>query len=179
MKRFALLLLYLSIAAPAQELANCMSPKISLFGFCLPARHSAYQANVNNTTMLNPACPLTLTGIYMGQPERTGTAVSVHFVNATDKRVLAVKLGLTGFDATRDPHDFSEPYALAVNLKPRHEAQPIWRVSGDDFELNTAGGARAYLTKVVFTNGETWEDDGTKSCSLTIQGIPHVKHHDD
>jgi hypothetical protein len=185
MKRL-LLLLCLAISAPAfaQNSGSCRLPQVSLFGYCVPVRdasfhESPFKDNVENTTMLNPACPVTLIGIYFGQPQRTGTPVSVHFVNASEMKMIAVKLRLTGYDATRDPHEFSEPYALAVNLKPQKKAQPIWRVPDDDFAINTASGARVYVAKVVYANGETWEDDGTKSCSLTIRGIATPRPNDD
>jgi hypothetical protein len=177
MKTLFFLLLGFSLTASAQQVADCMSPRIGLFGFCLPPRHSLFDATVSNTTMLNPACPVTLTGIYMGKQEREGTPVSVRFVNASDKRMIAVKFGLTGFDATHDAHAFSESYALPVNLKPRKRADLIWRIEDEDFDINTAGGARVDLVKVVFVNGETWQDDGTRSCSLTIEGIAKP-HHD-
>ena len=149
-KPLAILSLYLAISAFAEN---------------------PFKANVENTTLLNPACPVTLTGIYAGPERHGGARVSVHFVNAGEKRLIAVKLGLTGFDATRDAHDFSEPYALAINLEPRKEAQPIWRVSDGNFEIDTAGGARVYLMKAIYSSGATWEDDGTRSCSLSIQGV--------
>ena len=157
--------------------------RLLLLSFCLAlsafAADDSFQANVSNTTMLNPACPVTLTGIYAGPQGHGGARVSVHFVNASEKRIIAVKLGLTGFDATRDAHDFSEPYALAVNLKPHKEAQPIWHVSDEDFAVDTASGARVYLMKAIYGNGATWEDDGTRSCSLSIQGIAKASHSDD
>ena len=159
MKRLVLLLLCFALSAFAAD--------------------DPFQANVSNTTMLNPECPVTLTGIYAGPQGHGGARVSVHFVNASERRVIAVKMGLTGFDATRDAHDFSEPYALAVNLKPHKEAQPIWRVSDEDFDVDTASGARVYLMKVVYGNGATWEDDGTRSCSLSIEGIAKPRHRDE
>jgi hypothetical protein len=185
MKRL-LLLLCLAISAPAfaQSSGSCRLPQTSLLGHCISVRdasfyESPYRANVENTTMLNPACPVTLTGIYFGQPQRTGTPVSVHFVNASEMKMIAVKLGLTGYDATRDPHEFSEPYAVAVNLKPQKKAEPIWRVPDEDFEIDTASGARVYVAKVVYANGATWEDDGTKSCSLTIRGVARPRPNED
>jgi hypothetical protein len=179
MKRLVLFVC-LSIAAPAlaQDAETCRLPQISLFGYCLPVRKVSFDKNVENTTLLNPQCPLTLTGVYFGQPGRSGTPVSVHFVNASEKRMIAVKLGLTGFDATRDSHDFAEPYALAVNLKPERKAEPVWRVPDPDFEVDTASGARVYLTKVVYANGATWEDDGSRSCSLTVRGVAKPKSED-
>ncbi|HEV2275004.1 MAG TPA: hypothetical protein VGR96_12610 [Acidobacteriaceae bacterium] len=158
MKPYILLLLSLTVSAFAEN---------------------PFRANIDNTTMLNPACPVTLTGIYAGSPGRGGTDVSVHFVNASERRVIAVKFGFTGLDATRDAHDFSEPYALAVNLKPRKEARPIWRVQDEDFQGDTASGARVYLMKVVYANGSTWEDDGTRSCSLSIEGVARPRRSDD
>jgi hypothetical protein len=186
MKRL-LLLACLSMSVPvlAQDADSCRLPQISLFGYCVPIRdtsfhgESRFKANVENTTMLNPDCPVTLMGIYFGQSQHNGTPVSVHFANASERKMIAVKLGLTGFDAALDPHEFAEPYAVAVDLKPQKKAEPIWRVTDEDFEIDTASGARVYVDKVVFANGATWQDDGTKSCSLTIRGIAHPRPNDE
>lgn len=129
-----------------------------------------FDTNIENTTLLNPACPLTLTGIFADRPGRKETRVSVHFVNQTDKRVIAVKVGLLGLDATRDEHAFPEEYALSVNLRPEKEAKPIWVVADDEFAIDTASGARVYLGKLMFADGSMWRDDGSRSCSLTIFG---------
>jgi hypothetical protein len=135
------------------------------------AEKNPYDANVENTTMLNPACPVTLTGLYFGTPRKTGADVSVHFVNQTDKDVIALKFGLVGFDATWDTNSFPDQYAIPVRLKPHHEAKPIFRVAMPNFKLETSGGAEVYLTKVVFRDGSIWKDDGARSCSLSVKGV--------
>lgn len=184
MKRLLLLAcLFISVPVLAQDADSCRLPQISLFGYCVPTRNtsfheSAFKANVENTTMLNPECPVTLMGIYFGHTHSNETPVSVHFANASERKMIAVKLGLTGFDAALDPHEFPEPYAVAIDLKPQRKAEPIWRVTDDDFEIDTASGARVYVDKVVFANGAIWQDDGTKSCSLTIRGIAHSRPND-
>lgn len=149
MRRMPLLLLAVSLCAFAEKPFN----KI-----------------IENTTLLNPACPLTLTGIFADKPGRKETRVSVHFVNQTDKRIIAVKVGLLGLDATRDKHEFPEEYALSVNLRPEKEAKPTWVVADSEFGINTASGASVYLGKLMFADGSMWQDDGSRSCSLTIFG---------
>jgi hypothetical protein len=138
-----------------------------------------FDSSVENTTLLNPACPLTLTGIFADAGGRRETRVSVHFVNQTDKRVIGVKVGLVGLDATKDPHEFPQEYALSVNLKPDKEAKPIWVVADDEFGIDTASGARVYLGKVMFRDGSIWRDDGSKSCSLTIFGRAKPRANDE
>jgi hypothetical protein len=131
---------------------------------------SLFDRNIENTTLLNPACPATLTGVYADSPGKGKGRVSVHLVNQTEKRVIAVKVGFDGFDAAMDKHEFSETYASAVNLKPEREAKPIWQVQDGAFALNIASGVRVYLLKLLFADGSNWRDDGTKSCSLSISG---------
>jgi hypothetical protein len=150
MKRFGMLFLFISLSAFAEK--------------------SLFDRNVENTTMLNPSCPVTLTGVYANPPGRSGALVSVHFVNQTDKRLIAVKVAIAGYDAAWDKHDFPEEYSVAVNLKPQKEAGPVWRIQKDQFALDTAGGAIVSLEKLVFSDGSTWRDDGTESCSLSIRG---------
>jgi hypothetical protein len=137
-----------------------------------------FDRNVENTTFLNPACPATLSGVY-ADSRRGADRVSVHIVNQTEKRVIAVKVGLEGLDATRDTHVFSETYASALSLKPHGEAKPIWNVHDDSFAPNIAGGVRVYLLKLTFSDGSTWEDAGAKSCYLSISGRPKPQPNDD
>jgi hypothetical protein len=111
-----------------------------------------------------------LTGIYAGSVAGKGPSVSVHFVNQTEKRLIAIKLGLAGYDASRDRHDFPEEYAVAVNLKPQKEAKPIWQVRDVDFSQEITDGMRVYVEKLIFFDGTTWKDDGSQSCSLAILG---------
>ena len=159
MKLLAIALLCVSLAAHAEK--------------------TPFDANINNTTLLNPSCPITLTGIYASSAHRGGASISLHFVNQTDKYLIAVKVALVGFDAAWDDHDFPEQYAIAVHLKPHREARPIWRVSADDFENDTASGGGAYLTKLVFSDGTTWADDGSKACSISILGLAKPTRHND
>jgi hypothetical protein len=134
------------------------------------SKNSPFDRNVENTTILNPACPATLTGVYADSPGKGKSRVSVHLVNQTEKRVIAVKVGFDGFDAALDKHEFPETYASAVSVKPEREAKPIWQIEDEAFALNTASGVRVYLLKLVFADGSNWRDDGTKSCSLSISG---------
>ena len=132
------------------------------------AKHTLFDKNIENTTFLNPACPATLTGVYADSKGKG--RVSVHLVNQTEKRVIAVKVGFDGFDAALDKHEFPETYASAVSLKPEREAKPIWHVEDTTFAVNIASGLRVYLLKLMFADGSIWRDDGTKSCSLSISG---------
>jgi hypothetical protein len=134
------------------------------------SENSLFDKNIENTTLLNPACPATFTGVYADSPAKGKGRVSVHLVNQTEKRVIAVKVGFDGFDAALDKHEFAETYASAVSVKPEREAKPIWHVEDEAFALNTASGVRVYLLKLVFADGSNWRDDGTKSCSLSISG---------
>jgi hypothetical protein len=136
------------------------------------SKNPLFDRNVENTTFLNPACPATLTGVYADSKGKG--RVSVHFVNQTEKRVIAVKVGFEGFDAALDKHEFPGTYASAVSLRPEREAKAIWRVEDETFALNTARGVRVYLLKLMFADGSYWKDDGTNSCSLSISGL--AKH---
>jgi hypothetical protein len=138
-----------------------------------------FDRNVENTTMLNPACPVTLTGVYADSPRHKHGRVSVHLVNQTEKRVIVVKVGFGGLDAAWDKHDFAETFASAVNLKPEREARPVWQVEDGDFAVNIASGVRVYLLKLMYADGSTWVDDGTRSCSLSISGRAKPQPNDE
>ncbi|HXP09854.1 MAG TPA: hypothetical protein VN828_15225 [Acidobacteriaceae bacterium] len=140
-------------------------------------KNSPFDRNVENTTFLNPACPATLTGVY-ADSKRNGR-VSVHLVNHTEKRVIAVKVSFEGFDAALDKHEFPDTYASALSLRPEREATPIWNVEDAAFAADTASGVRVYLLKLMFADGSFWKDDGTKSCSLSISGRAKPQPNDE
>jgi hypothetical protein len=98
-------------------------------------KNSPFDRNVENTTFLNPACPATLTGVYADSKGKG--RVSVHLVNQTEKRVIAVKVGFEGFDAALDKHEFPGTYTSALSLRPERDAKPIWPVEDATFALNT------------------------------------------
>jgi hypothetical protein len=77
-------------------------PAIALAILPAYSKNSLFDRNVENTTFLNPACPARLTGVYADSKGKG--RVSVHFVNQTEKRVIAVKVGFEGFDAALDKH---------------------------------------------------------------------------
>jgi hypothetical protein len=143
------------------------------------AKNSLFDRNIENTTFLNPACPATLTGVYADSPDKGRARVSVHLVNQTEKRVIAIKVGFDGFDAALDKHEFPETFASAVSLRPEREAKPIWRVEDETFARNIASGVRVYLLKLMFADGSTWSDDGSQSCSLSISGRAKPQRSDE
>jgi hypothetical protein len=90
---------------------------------------SPFDRNVENTTLLNPACPATLTGVYADSSRHREGRVSVHLINQSEKRLVAVKVGFDGRDAAWDNHEFPGTYASTVSLRPEKEASPFgaWR----------------------------------------------------
>lgn len=152
-----------------------------LFGLLPTSSFAAnrFLTNIENTTVLNPSCPVTLTGLYASHPRGNSAKVSVHFLNQTRKKIVAIKVGLSGYDATRDSYDFPQQYAIAVNLKPHKQTKPIWKVHSPQFGMETASGATVYITKLLFSDGSVWKDDGSKACSLTILGEAKPDHHQD
>jgi hypothetical protein len=79
------------------------------------SKNSPFDRNVENTTFLNPACPATLTGVYADSKGKG--RVSVHLVNQTEKRVIAVKVGFEGFDAALDKHKIPRNVYICGKLK--------------------------------------------------------------
>jgi hypothetical protein len=142
------------------------------------AKTSMFDSNVSNSTLLNPECPLMLSGIYQDSASSTRNRVSVHFVNETDRRVIGVKVGFEGRDAVWDVQTILETYSVVVDLRPHRTDAPIWKVNDQDFKANTAGGITVYLIKVMFENGSAWKDDGTRSCALAVSGRPKRHRHE-
>jgi hypothetical protein len=143
------------------------------------AKSPKFDENVKNTTLLNPECPLLLTGIYQDSARNKRNRVSVRFFNQSKERVIGIKVGFDGLDAVWDSHDISKTFALAVDLRPKHNDAPVWRVNDLDFEANTAGGIRVFILKIMFEDGSIWKDDGTQKCSLGVSGRPKAQRRDD
>jgi hypothetical protein len=78
---------------------------------------SPFDRNAENTTLLNPACPATLTGVYADSSRHRQGRVSVHLINQTEKRLIAVKVGFDGRDAAWDNHEFPKNLCLGGKSK--------------------------------------------------------------
>lgn len=89
-------------------------------------------------------------------------ALSLRYKNTTDQQITGIKFRVVFTDATGDAHEWSQ------NLIDTHGARPG---KVETREWDTIGAeamdakAQVWPIKVMFKDGTTWEDDGSKQCA--------------
>ena len=90
--------------------------------------------------------------------------LQIKFRNSGDKTIVATKFGADFLDATNDRHDSAWNYTSDDVVRPGEKKGPHW----DDIvyfeEYGYGIKAEAWLVKALFSDGTSWEDDGSKAC---------------
>lgn len=85
----------------------------------------------------------------------------IAYKNTSNKEIAATKFGLNYYDSTGDFVRGPEYYSVKNKVKAGKKTDAYW------FNPEHAGqGHEAWVQKVLFTDGSTWEDDGSRSCKL-------------
>lgn len=114
------------------------------------------------------ACPIEITKVdprsYPFGTTGPCCQLQIKFRNSSDKTIVATKFGAGFLDATNDRHDSAWNYTSNDVVRPGEKKGPHW----DDIvyfeEYGYGIKAEAWLVKVLFSDGTSWEDDGSKSC---------------
>ncbi len=93
------------------------------------------------------------------------TRIHIRALNDSTKVVIGVKFGLYTLDAVNDKHEYPEMLVLSDSYKPAKEASEDFTVTLQS-EAEGARGAIVWTQKVLFADGTSWEDDGSRSCQL-------------
>jgi hypothetical protein len=99
-------------------------------------------------------------------PDRTGRAYTLSYSNASGKTVLSIRFGVAAHltnsmhETQKLPDDFIT--TEGSKLKPgKSFAQRLDRTGSEDQDLD-----KAWVQKVLFADGQYWNDDGKQSCVL-------------
>ncbi len=89
-----------------------------------------------------------------GTYQREGIRYEVKYKNIGDKEIVAVQMGLVGFDIWNEFMDRTGGIAIE-NIKPGASEEGTWVASAyAEFSFLTGF---AYISKVRFSNGQIWE----------------------
>lgn len=88
--------------------------------------------------------------------------------NDTPKVVVGAKFGVYTLDAVKDKHEY--PLALVNEYKHKPgkdvaDFESLSLIGREDAE----GGAIVWVQKVLYADGTTWEDDGSRSCQIATK----------
>jgi hypothetical protein len=92
--------------------------------------------------------------------------IAVRYKNDSDKTLAGIKFAANSIDATLDKHLLPETHSGKSGLKPGKEESGSWKNIWDDDDVDRPQ-IEVFVVKVLFSDGTTWTDDGSQSCSLT------------
>jgi hypothetical protein len=91
--------------------------------------------------------------------------ISVSLQNTSGKQVTSYRVGLIFYDVNGKVHAFPHSFSDNIAMKSHGKRTAIWHSPNSHQFLFPL--AQAYLLDVTFTDGTSWTDDGTHSCSVT------------
>ena len=132
---------------------------ILIFGSSISVR--AQEAKVCPAEVVRVVPSYTQHSFYHCDHIRQCDAVEIR--NNSNKKIVGAKIHMVYYDAVGDPKDNGIDYTSDGKLNPNKKSLYVWktRFLVDD----SSQGATAWVMKVLFDDGSTWEDDGTKACS--------------
>lgn len=111
------------------------------------------------------ACPVQFTEVNPYSPMSHGyrAVLIVKAKNVSGKDIDGLKLTGAYFDATNDAHPLLEPLSIG-SIKAGKQAYTEAVTSSQEFFQYSKDGMEVYLSKVAFSDGSTWQDDGSHEC---------------
>lgn len=91
--------------------------------------------------------------------------ISVSLQNTSGKQVASYRVGLTFYDVNGKAHNFSQSFSDHIAMKSHGKRTAIWHSAAAHQFLFPL--AQAYLLDATFTDGTSWTDDGSHTCSVT------------
>jgi hypothetical protein len=91
---------------------------------------------------------------------------SIKIENTSDKKIVDAEFGMTYLDAVGDPVNNVLDYSNDAKVKPGKDKTYIWTKK----DSGRHSGSIAWVKKILFEDGSTWSDDGSKSCSSRGRG---------
>jgi hypothetical protein len=91
--------------------------------------------------------------------------ISIDFTNNSAKQLQQYQFALEFFDVAGEEHFFPEVLSDNTRLRGGAHREVVWASRFSNNFLYPR--ARAYVVRVMFADGSTWSDNGTRSCSVT------------
>jgi hypothetical protein len=105
------------------------------------------------------SCPIQPT-----QAKNVNSQIGIDFTNLSGKPIHSYRFALTFFDLNGKAHVFPQPLAGNVQIASHAHRSAIWQTGLATRFLYPY--AQAFLQQVIFTDGTSWLDDGSHSCSI-------------
>ena len=122
-------------------------------------------------------CPVSIIGVdsssnakagllaAMVQAGSSSTWLLLKYQNTSDKRVSGIRFAVTYFNSVQEPFHTEDITTPTQKLKPGKATRLIMADGHitDGQKMKVSG----WVAKVSFSDGTTWADDGSKSCSAS------------
>jgi hypothetical protein len=133
----------------------------------LPAPAGTPQAQTASSPV-SAACPIELLKVdpraYPFGTLGPCCELQIKYRNTSGKTIVGTKFSAAFFDATNDRHESAWSYTADDVVQPGEKKGPHWSDSVYFDEIGYGIRAEAWLVKVRYSDGTTWEDDGSRAC---------------
>ena len=98
------------------------------------------------------------------QVKDISSQLMIDFASASSKTVASYRFMLTFFDHAGKAHAFPMPLTAGVQMSGHARRTSVWQTQLARHFLYPY--AQAFLQQATFTDGTSWIDDGSHSCSV-------------
>jgi hypothetical protein len=112
-------------------------------------------------TSTDAGCPLTLIDASFEHSKDSTVQFDLYayYKNQTDKVMIGESFAFDVMDSVGDWTTYPHSLAASSKLKTCNKSYTIWNAYP-----GSVGGFRVYVKKIAYSDGTTWEDDGSKKC---------------
>ena len=107
----------------------------------------------------NAACPVQPTLV-----KNINSQLALDFQNTSGKPIASYQFSLSFFDSNGHAHAFPQALSEKVQLRASAHRTAIWPTKLAQLFLFPY--AQAFLQQVTFTDGTSWADNGSHTCSV-------------
>jgi hypothetical protein len=97
----------------------------------------------------------------------------LELANTTEKKIVGAKFDVQYVDSVGDVHESVFHYTSTDTVKPNKKHRYSWLAEHWDVQ-DSNGGTIAWIHKLLFDDGSTWEDHGVRTC-MGMDGILEKK----
>jgi hypothetical protein len=147
--------------------AKMRCPWILLLILCVPVLASAAER-------AEQSCPVHIGHIELTYNHAGGQSkpqLSLMFDNTATKRIVSATFALLVLDANGYPRPYDDPFIDTTELDSGKTRLKTWELAPEKVDIHRTGET-VILQSVEFDDRSKWEDDGTETCSLTVDYHP-------
>ncbi len=121
-----------------------------------------------------PKCPVALGRVEVSYRHDGGESkpqLQLSFQNESGKPVSNVVFKLMLLDSGGYPREYAHEFIYNAVLEPGKTKIGTWKLDPESVDIHRTG-ASALVEKLTYSDDTTWADDGSESCSVTMDYHP-------